>query len=316
MVNSYMQNAGKVQLSLTALFSILIMGTLLAASLLTPFVYSGLSQAFGALPWPFSRVYDRVAMVAAAIILLALRREFAFAEVGALYMRGSLRYRVAALIGGAAAALSCTAVFIPHLVGTGKLVWRDQTGANIIMYTLSVVPSALLIALIEESFFRGFVFMRLCKSLPWPAAASVSSIFFALVHFVRPVKEFHYDAFSIMAGFHYIALVGEQMLRPGVLMASVGLFLVGTVLCYALKRTHSLYLCLGLHAGWVVFLKSTFAALSLADPSAANDMGRRFYLLAQPAGWCSVLAVFAILLLAGLSAERLRAWQTVSNRKI
>ena len=39
---------------------------------------------------------------------------------------------------------------------------------------------------------------------------------------------------------------------PGLL----GLFLIGAVLCYAFERTGTLYVSIGLHAGWIFSLKT------------------------------------------------------------
>jgi membrane protease YdiL (CAAX protease family) len=35
-----------------------------------------------------------------------------------------------------------------------------------------------------------------------------------------------------------------------------GLFLIGAVLCYAFQRTGTLYMSMGLHAGWILSLKT------------------------------------------------------------
>jgi len=120
---------------------------------------------------------------------------------------------------------------------------------------VKVVPAALLISVIEESFFRVLIFRNLLKRCSVFSAVVLCSALYAVAHLIAPVKSFRYEEFSLLAGFHYLNTVVTRMTLPGAWQVFLGLFLVGIVLCGVMYRTNSLSLCIGLHAGWVIGLK-------------------------------------------------------------
>jgi len=66
-----------------------------------------------------------------------------------------------------------------------------------------------------------------------------------------------------------------------------------------IQRTHSLFLCVGLHAGWVTGIKmvkySTVVSPGIYIPPGP---GSRYFLLTQPVAWLSILAVFLLVAVA------------------
>ncbi|HEX9443395.1 MAG TPA: CPBP family glutamic-type intramembrane protease [Candidatus Binatia bacterium] len=76
-----------------------------------------------------------------------------------------------------------------------------------------------------------------------------------------------------MAGVRFLVGNLQPFLNPpAILPGLVGLFLIGLVLSYALLRTRSLYLSIGLHAGWVFGIKT----LSLYGDFNRADLGWAF----------------------------------------
>jgi hypothetical protein len=101
----------------------------------------------------------------------------------------------------------------------------------------------------------------------------------------------------VTIGFEYLAAVFDRLLLPGVLPAFFGLFLVGVVLCIVIWRTRSLLLCLGLHAGWVIAIKlASFSTVKTANFAYAEGVGRRYFLVAEPLAWVSIVLVGVIVL--------------------
>lgn len=278
--------------------TILVLGALFITAILAPPVYAGLLLVYPEMPWPFSRVFNRVAMLATLIMVLLLRRHFDLLGVKALLRQtaGALP----AVAGGLLLAFVVSALTLPFIVGTGELIWRHRTGAELGSKLLAILPAGLLIGVIEEIFFRGLVFERMkVRSGLWRAIV-FSSLVYAVVHFITPVKSFPWTGWSPGYGFEYLAVVFERMLDPSLLPPILGLFLVGVGLCCILHRTGSLYLCIGLHAGWVAAVKLTAYVTAVAPGyEFPVSTGQRYFLVGQPVGWLSVIAVAVLVLWVG-----------------
>jgi membrane protease YdiL (CAAX protease family) len=266
--------------------------TLLAACLLTPAVYSLLAAVLPEMPWPYSRVFDRVALVAAVVCLARRRADFDTAYL-AQYWRelGSARaWRVLSL--AALLTLGSTLAALPLVVAGGTLTWHpERTPLELVTKGLSYVPAALVIALIEESLFRLLLFEGLRGRLGTVPAALLSSLLYAFVHFLSPA-DYVYPGWSPGVGFSYLAAVADQFSGPGVPAGLVGLLLIGSTLCLAFVRGRSFAVCVGLHAGWVLgaklALKIARRAPGFEFPSGA---GRRNYLVTQPVAWLTIALV-------------------------
>ncbi len=123
---------------------------------------------------------------------------------------------------------------------------------------LSFLGSAAAVGLAEEAFFRG-VLLGLARRTARPTAALVFvSALFAVLHFFKPPpRAMDQPAVGWFSGFEFLPKTFWQWHDP--LLVAGGfttLFLVALVLGYARLRTRSLWLPIGLHAGWVFGLKS------------------------------------------------------------
>jgi len=122
--------------------------------------------------------------------------------------------------------------------------------------SLKALLTALTVGVLEEIFFRGVIFKGLLEDLKPVAAFALSSLFYSAIHFIKPAEEFSLAGIDPWAGARYLAGAFEPFLDPALLPGLLGLFLIGMVLSYAFFRTGSLYLSMGLHAGWVFGLKT------------------------------------------------------------
>jgi len=102
----------------------------------------------------------------------------------------------------------------------GKL---ELSGGALIGYALAWAGSFLLVALFEESFFRGYLQFTLAWGTGFWPAAILTSIAFGAVHLRNP---------------------GEG----GV--GALSIFVTGLFLCLTLRRTGNLWFAIGWHAAW------------------------------------------------------------------
>jgi len=109
----------------------------------------------------------------------------------------------------------------------------------------------------EEIFFRGFLLQSFMENMSVPVAVVVCSLIYSVLHFFR-ADVFVSTGFQPFVGFVTMAQFFKPLFFDLVkhLPAIIGLFLVGIVLSYALIRTKSLYLSIGLHSG-MVFMSKT-----------------------------------------------------------
>jgi membrane protease YdiL (CAAX protease family) len=127
------------------------------------------------------------------------------------------------------------------------------------------------IALVEEWFFRGYVLQSLAQDLGIKYAVYISSLFFAITHFVRPVSNW-------------------EILVPEL----IGLFLIGLILANAYVYSKSIYLSIGIHAGWVYIVKLDKYFVNHFDSQLQKTFGGE-KLLKSMAAWVLVILILLIL---------------------
>ena len=124
--------------------------------------------------------------------------------------------------------------------------------------SLSLILKALLagfiVAFIEETLFRGLFFKL---SLRWHNAISailISSFFYAILHFIKPIIHIDQSLLHLFSGFEVIAnaFIALSSLQADDFLA---LFSVGVLLATVRYKTQSLNFCIGLHASWVFLIK-------------------------------------------------------------
>ncbi len=124
----------------------------------------------------------------------------------------------------------------------------------------SIALSAAGAAIVEELFFRGALFGLARRAAAAGTALVFVAALFAILHFLKPpAGTIGSEAVDWTSGFALVPRVFWQFGRPGLVAAGfVTLFLVGLTLGWARLRTGALWAGIGLHAGWIVGLK-TFA---------------------------------------------------------
>ena len=141
------------------------------------------------------------------------------------------------------------------MLADGAVEWKHYTR---FVWLPKALGAAVAVGIIEELLFRVALFGALRRHLSWPAALSFLSVFFAAVHFIRPhpsVKGFDAEV-GWLTGFDVLSYSFWQFGQPHLLVGGLlTLTLVGALLGYTVVKTRSVYMAIGLHAGWVFVLK-------------------------------------------------------------
>lgn len=223
---------------------------LIVSALLAPWLHSFL-------PFKFHRILRRLIMIGTIGLVLWLmrRRRQSFGQMGLEWGEKS-----------------------PHQWGQGFLIgiilvglmsifqwflsarfWQlsDADGWHWIGFFIKALTSGLLIGLIEEFFFRGFLFLTFKELWNTRASLIVTNLIYSMVHFfprtklppgVEPTVA---ESFRLLLA--TVTPTPEKMMLAA--PAFLGLFLFGLILSFTYLRTGSLYSSMGVHGGAVFALK-------------------------------------------------------------
>lgn len=151
----------------------------------------------------------------------------------------------------------------------------------------TVFLAAISVPFIEETFFRGIILGLLIRTRRKLLSVVAVSALFAAVHFLKG-SERAKGIVTWTSGFQSIADAftgfGEPMM---VLSAFATLFLIGCILAHARLLTRSLWLPIGLHAGWI-FVSGTFGCLARRRIDAFPWLGKNLLIGIIPLGLTAV----------------------------
>lgn len=230
----------------------MLIAGIVAAILIAPIA----AVAVAAAGWrfPFPRIFDRAVMATllVAIILAArglnliplLKRGFAHPAAAS----------VARAIRGFVVALFVVGVLFAFALAVGGGGVGDRAAA------VPLIPkyflSAIVIAFIEEAFFRAFLLGGMRGDYGERIALIASAAIYALAHLVRSPARFYVTGYQPAAGLVTLAHSIDQFAAPAVAVPTlIGLFLLGLVLGEAYLLTGSVYFSMGLHCGFVLGAK-------------------------------------------------------------
>jgi membrane protease YdiL (CAAX protease family) len=225
-------------------------------ALLAPWLYAALQALAPGTELartPFARVVNRALLVAALVGLpfyvraSGIRR---WADVGLDPRRIAWR-RVAA---GFALGFFSLAAVCGVALAAGARTLSPRTPGQLAGQFAGALATALVVAVIEELLFRGAFYGGLKRAMPWGAALVASSAVYAIVHFMaRPANP---PEIGWLSGLQVLPTMLAGMLEPGGLVpAFVNLTLAGMVLGLAYHFTGDILASIGIHAGWIFWLK-------------------------------------------------------------
>jgi uncharacterized protein len=217
---------------------------------------------------PFRRFVDRSLLLLALAGLWPLMRSLgatSWPEAGLVPPNGQWKK----FSGGLLLGFVSLAVVAGIALGSGNRIFNQGLTAHKIVGTLfNAIATAASVATLEEILFRGGIFGGLRRIFYWPLALMASSLVYALVHFLQRTEWTGVVAWNsglillprMLGGFaDFYALV------PGFF----SLTLAGILLGLGYQRTGNLYFSIGLHAGWIFWLKA-YGAFTITPPHAAT----------------------------------------------
>lgn len=204
----------------------------------------------------FESYFHRAVLIAAVLLLWPLIRALRLRSWRELGLRRNPRRAADVAIGFAIAAvplLCCGAILIALHVYSLRpaFLWNKMPT---VLVAASVVP------ILEELLFRGFILGVLLRSVSRLNALLFTSALFSIIHFLKaPAETTSSESVNWLSGFNSMAHSFGQFGDPMLLGAGfLTLFALGCILADARLTTDSLWLPIGLHAGWI-FANGTFS---------------------------------------------------------
>lgn len=145
-------------------------------------------------------------------------------------------------------------------LGQGWYEARDA-GKPLSQILATALGTAIAVGLLEEFVFRGALQAVLAKLLKPKSLFWCIAVFFAIIHFFNAPTTLNIETVSAGSGFWMVGKIFEhffsQFANPYFLFAEFAVLLaIGLVLGYTRMKTGSLWLGIGLHAGWVFGVKT------------------------------------------------------------
>jgi membrane protease YdiL (CAAX protease family) len=147
----------------------------------------------------------------------------------------------------------------------GRSLNLGHSSSEVAKHLTNAGLSALIVAFLEEILFRGALFGILRKTWAWPIAVVLSSAIYALAHFFQKAEPV--GDITWLSGLELLPKMfcaGQPPLVPAVLV----LFVAGAILALAYQRTGTLFFSMGLHAGWIFWVKS-YGFITITAPGAS-----------------------------------------------
>jgi len=244
---------------------LMLVGPLAIGCLLAPWIHEGLLALVDR--WPalhelgdgrFERTASRVVQIVALLLVWPCMRWSGTTDRLGPALRWS-RPRARAFL--AWAALGIASMAILYALGCARgLHFVDPKRAGLgdfLGMPLYFILGALLVGVLEEIFFRGFLFGSVSTRLPAFAAALFSSVVFSALHFMRPRLPVPIEDLTWSSGYalvpHLFSIFRPDQDWP----FAVTLFFMGLALCGFFRRSGHLYGIAGLHTGWVWVLQTS-----------------------------------------------------------
>jgi membrane protease YdiL (CAAX protease family) len=206
---------------------------------------------------PFSRIFNRFFMISGVILFFACRSLLkidSLSQIGLVpKTRGARDTGTGLCLSlGSMVALGC----IMSLADVYQPFFRLSLSRSV-EQCASAIITAFTVGVLEEVFFRGIIFRGLLEDLKPVSAFVIANLFYSALHFVKPADAYFLSGIDPLAGFRHLFSTFAPFLDPTEITPGlIGLCLIGIVLSYAFARTGTLYLSIGLHAGWIISIKT------------------------------------------------------------
>jgi membrane protease YdiL (CAAX protease family) len=259
--------------------------TILIGALLAPFLF-WTAQALAAHGFfsflaksDFERFFHRALLIAAAALLLPFLRLSNVRSVADLRLAPNPCWKRDVFRGillSAIPLLCCGGLIIALNVYSIRHNFAWVRFGNVLAASITV-------PLIEETFFRGIVLGVLLRTWRQYMSIFVTSAIFSVVHFLK-APERTSTVVTWTSGFKSVAHAFGQFGDVTMLLSAFAtLFLIGWILADARLLTRSLWLPIGLHAGWI-FSSGVFNRVARQEILALPWLGKNLLVGIVPFG--------------------------------
>jgi membrane protease YdiL (CAAX protease family) len=231
----------------------------------------------------FEAFFHRALMLGALLFLWPFLRCFPIKGLRDLGLARNRSWTRDVAIGFLISALPvlCCGVF---LVALANYTMRTHIAWDAVA---ALALTAMVVPIIEETLFRGLFLGVLLRSNRPLTAALLSSGIFSIVHFLKAPDQTT-PSVAWTSGFTSLAHSFDQFAEPMLVLAGfTTLFLIGVILAHARLRTRSLWLPIGLHAGWI-FASGAFNKIAHREIVALPWLGKSLLIGVVPLCVCLV----------------------------
>ncbi len=228
---------------------------LVGGALLAPALY-GAAHALMAAGWllvlkkyAFQKYFNRAVLVVAVALFWPLVRWLGVRGWTPPAFRPDPLWRRRLWLGAGMGAGAMLVLAWGYLA-SGVYVWDALPSTGV---CFKVLFSAVTVAVLEESLFRGGISGLLERARGRTVALWCTSGLFAMVHFLKPDPAVQVETVRWLSGFELVPHMFHQFAQPLLFLGGFGTLLVlGLVLGLAVQRTGSLWVSIGFHGGLVL----------------------------------------------------------------
>jgi len=204
---------------------------------------------------PVHRVMNRLAMLIALVGLVLLTRRLGLSNRAALGYRLGRAEFFRQLGIGWAAGIGLMLPLVALLLAFDVRQIKPGLDGEVVTVVLQGLLSGLVIAFIEETFFRGILFTAVARTSGARAAIIAPSVLYAALHFLGGKLRVPPEEVSWMHGFQVLSRLFERYAQPLALIDSfLALVALGILLALVRLRTGAIAACIGLHAAGVCMI--------------------------------------------------------------
>ena len=251
----------KINIKLAALLAIL---GLLIAMIAAPWVFRVTSQLDLTKAFIFRKVFNRVFLVSEVLVFLAFWKKLGIElPYKVYYKRQHIKNEFGSWFVVAIITIALMTV-IQYFAGFRH--YQPRSWDYILSKGAVALLSSFIVAIMEETIFRGLLFssfktrFRSMYSAIFTSLIFTSLHIFSLDHFLKSIKaaQVNFAGTDPLAGFYHMALFMKpicdwQVIVPGF----IGLFICSLMLCGLTMKTGSLWPAIATHCGWVFTIKVT-----------------------------------------------------------